>query len=130
MLTAFEALYAAACVERDAAAAAALFLDEPGISFSGSDLEEHATTRAGLLKILTLVAASPGSLRFHWSERQVHITGDTAWVNAAGSVAISGPDGQRTIPYRVTAVLLRRDGRWLWHTHAGSSPDGDQQTRR
>jgi len=24
---------------------------------------------------------------------------------------------------RVTAVLLQRDGRWLWHTHSGSEPN-------
>lgn len=25
-------------------------------------------------------------------------------------------------PYRVTAVLVRRGDRWLWHTHHGSEP--------
>lgn len=126
-MAAFDALYRLACVERDAAAAAALFVDDAAIWFSGSDADEHVTTRADLLALLGSIASSPRTLRFAWTEQQVHMSGDTAWVNAAGSVALTGPSGEHTIPYRVTAVLLRRDGRWLWHTHAGSAPGNPER---
>lgn len=124
VLRTFDALFTAACVERDAAVAAAHFVDDASISFSGSDLDEHATNWAALLSLLQAIAASPSTLRFEWSQKVVHVTGDTAWVNAVGSVAISGPGENRTIPYRLTAVVLRRSGRWRWHTFAGSSPGG------
>ena len=39
--------------------------------------------------------------------------GDAAWVSAIGDYSKGGP-------YRVTAVFLRRDGRWLWHTRGPS----------
>lgn len=123
-LRTFDALFTAACVERDAAVAAALFVDDASISFSGSDLDEHATDGVALLSLLQALAASPSTLSFEWSAKAVHVTGDTAWVNAVGSVTISGSDGNRTIPYRVTAVLLRRSGSWRWHTFAGSTPRG------
>ena len=117
----FDALFAAACVDRDPNAAAALFADD-GLSFSGSDLAERATNRAELLALLHAIASSPNTLRFAWTERRVHVDGDVAWVNAVGTVTVTGPGGERTIPYRATAVLRRHGGRWRWHTFAGSEP--------
>ena len=120
-IRAFDALFIAACTDRDPATAAALFADD-GLSFSGSDLAERATTKTELLALLSAIAASPDALRFTWTEKRAHVEGDVAWVNAVGSVTVAGPAGRRTIPYRATAVLRRRDGRWMWHTFAGSEP--------
>ena len=122
-LRTFDALFRAACIDRDPTSAAALFADED-LSFSGSDLAERATTRTELLALLNGIAASPNALRFIWTEKRAHVEGAVAWVNAAGSVTVTGPAGERTIPYRVTAVLRRRAGRWAWHTFAGSEPRG------
>jgi hypothetical protein len=47
-----------------------------------------------------------------WSDRRVTLAGDVAWVSAEGRV---GPAS-----YLATAVLRRRDGRWLLHTYHGS----------
>ena len=117
----FDALFTAACIDRDHTAAAALFADD-GISFSGSDLAERATNKAELLALLSDIAASPNALRFAWTEKRAHVEGDVAWVNAVGTATVLGPAGARTIPYRVTAILRRRAGRWAWHTFAGSEP--------
>ena len=117
----FDALFTAACIDRDPETAAALFADDD-LSFSGSDMAERATTKAELLALLRAIAAGPNTLRFAWSEKRAHVEGDVAWVNAVGSVTSTGPAGQRTIPYRVTAVLRRRGGLWVWHTFAGSEP--------
>jgi hypothetical protein len=32
---------------------------------------------------------------------------------------LGGPSGGL---YRLAAVFVRRDGRWLWHTYSGSEP--------
>jgi ketosteroid isomerase-like protein len=54
----------------------------------------------------------------------VHVEGTAAWVNATGTVTLRGDAANdRTLPYRVTAVFVRRDGRWRWHTHHGSEPN-------
>jgi len=49
--------------------------------------------------------------------------GDAAWVSAVGELNYTPLDGPRqTGPYRLTAVFVRRDRRWLWHTYSGSEP--------
>ena len=69
------------------------------------------------------IAQSERSLRFEWQQRQVRVEGDVAWVTALGEVAFEGADSTGRVPDRVTAVIVRRDGRWLWHTRHGSAPD-------
>lgn len=123
VLAAFDALFAAATVDRDPAAVVALFADDAPIWFAGSDVHEHATTPAGLHGMMAKLAASPTRLRFEWDQRQVQVNGEVAWVNAAGRVAIGVAEGETSVPYRVTAVLLRRAGRWRWQTFSGSIPD-------
>ncbi len=44
--------------------------------------------------------------------------GDVAWINANGTLAVAGKQSD----YQITAVFVRRDGRWLWHTFNGSEP--------
>ena len=49
--------------------------------------------------------------------------GEAAWVSAIGHFSHTPADGPpNSGPYRVTAVFVRRDGRWLWHTYSGSEP--------
>jgi hypothetical protein len=51
------------------------------------------------------------------------VAGDVAWVNAVGTLRVESPgQEQRIAPYRITAVLVRRDGAWRWHTFSGSEP--------
>lgn len=122
VLAAFDALVTAATVDRDPDAVVAMFVDG-AIWFAGSDLHEHASTKEGLRAIMATLAASTTRLRFEWTRRQAEVSGDVAWVNASGRVAITVPEGETSVPYRATAVLLRRDGRWRWHTFSGSIPD-------
>lgn len=122
VLAAFDALFVAATVDRDPDAVVAMFVDG-AIWFAGSDLHEHATSREGLRAIMATLAASSTRLHFEWASRQAHASADVAWVNAAGRVAITAAEGETSVPYRVTAVLVRRAGRWRWQTFAGSIPD-------
>jgi hypothetical protein len=55
--------------------------------------------------------------------RRVTVEGDAAWVSAIGDYRYAPPGEAPTGgPFRATAVFLRRDGRWLWHTYSGSEP--------
>jgi len=55
----------------------------------------------------------------------VTVEGDAAWVIALGDLTYSLPGTEpRTVQYRLAAVFVRRDGRWLWHTFSGSEPVG------
>jgi ketosteroid isomerase-like protein len=118
-LATFDALYRAACDERDASGAIALWAADDDITMWGSDEDERATGPEEVHALVEAVAASPNKLGLEWEDKRVRIEGDVAWVNAQGMLWVNGESS----PYRVTAILVRRDGRWLWHTHSGSEPN-------
>ena len=118
VLAVFDALFEQATRARDANAAAALFAPDPNVTMWGSEEPEQAVGPEAVGTLLAAITASEASLGFSWNERRVRIEGDVAWVNAAGSFTLDGA----TSAYRVTAVFVRRDGRWLLHTFNGSEP--------
>jgi uncharacterized protein (TIGR02246 family) len=108
-----------ACVERDADAFVALWADDAQITMWGSDLDERGFGTDEIEALGEAIVINPFALVFEWGERRVQVEGDVAWVNASGTLSVDGT----TRAYRVTAVLVRRDGRWLWHTFNGSEPN-------
>ena len=120
VLDVFDALYETACIQRDAAGALALFVDDD-LFFHGSGPNELARDRDGLRAILDRIAGHAVNLRFSWDTRAVHVVGDVAWITAVGHVAMDDTEA----PYRTTGVFLRRAGVWRWQTHAGSVPVED-----
>ena len=124
VIAAFEALDVA-FERRDIDAIMGLFTDDADITMWGSALPERAVGREELRVLLSrLLEAFPtSSFRLEYSERRVHVIGDITWVNAAGTATWDPGDGTiREVPYRVTAVLVRTEGGWRWHTHQGSQP--------
>lgn len=118
-LDVFDALYRHACDERDATAALSLWTTDPDVVMWGSDEDERAHGPEELKALLESVCNSPSDISFEWEDRECHVEGDVAWVNARGTLYVNG----EPTPYRVTAVLIRRDGAWRWHTHSGSEPN-------
>ena len=123
VLEAFNALFEALTQERDAARGSALFAADEDVVMWGSGADEHAVGPAAVAELHRAIAARPDTLVFHWRERHVRVEGDVGWVNAAGEVVAPGGDGEQRVPYRLTAVLVRRQGSWRWHTFSGSVPD-------
>jgi uncharacterized protein (TIGR02246 family) len=123
VLAAFEALFDALLGRRDAEASAQLFVDD-GVMW-GSEQDEVASGRPEIAALHRGIAEFDGDLVFRWRLRRAHVDGDVAWVNAAGEVTVA-PAGAtaQTTPYRLTAVLVRREGMWRWHTFNGSEPNG------
>ena len=125
VLTAFEALDRASDGGGDADAIVHLFTDDAQVTFWGSAEPEEAVGPAGLRALADAIAQAPGSFVVTWHERRVTVEGDVAWVNASGTAAWDPGTGVvKTLPYRATAVAVRRDGAWLWHTFNGSEPQG------
>lgn len=125
MLAAFDLLHEALVARRDAEGTLALFVADDDIVMWGSGAEEVALGSAEVGELVRSIAASPqsGSLSFHWRRRLVRIEGDIAWVNAVGEfLEEKAGGGSEAGPYRVTAIFVRRDGAWRWHTHSGSEP--------
>jgi ketosteroid isomerase-like protein len=123
ILAAFDAFFDRLTVDRDAAAATALFADDDDIWMSGSDLPELAIGTDAIAALHRDVVSRPFTLTFSWDRRHVHSAGQVAWVNAAGSLLVEYEDKPpTTMQYRITVVLVRRDGAWRWHTMNGSEP--------
>jgi anti-sigma B factor antagonist len=124
LLAMFDALYAAATQARDAEAAMRLFAEDADITMCGFDEPEQAIGTTAVGELVGSIVESESAIAFRWSSRRVHVETDVAWVNAVGEFALELADGgERTTPYRVTAIFVRRDRRWLWHTHNGSEPN-------
>src|SRR3954451_10342695 len=102
-LSTFDALYRAACDDRDAAAVHALWATDPDTVMWGSDEDERANgpeEGKALLEavvggwdeddrppgpeevkaLLEAVVASPSELGFDWEEREQHVEGDVCWI--------------------------------------------------
>ncbi len=115
----FDALFVAATEDRDARAFGELWINDPSVTMWGSDFDERATGLEEIYALGEALASSQTLLEFHWHEVDIHERGDVAWVNADGQRDLDGDAS----PYRLTAVLLRGDDGWLWHTFNGSIPD-------
>jgi ketosteroid isomerase-like protein len=118
LLEVFASLYRLLCDERDAEAAIALWATDADIALFGSEESDTGVGPEAVHAHLVAIAAAKSDISFEWRERQVHVEGETAWVNASGTLAV---DGRRSA-YQVTGVFVRRNGRWVWHTHSGSEP--------
>jgi ketosteroid isomerase-like protein len=122
VLGAFDGLYDALLKRGDPDEAMSLFPDDD-VVFWGSGREEQALGRPALAELFGAIAQIGDTLSFDWSHRQVGVEGEAAWVSAIGHLTHTPADGPpHSGPYRVTAVFVRRDGRWLWHTYSGSEP--------
>jgi ketosteroid isomerase-like protein len=123
VLAVFDALFEAVTVRRDGAAGAALFADDDDVRMWGSEEPERAAGPAAVAELLGAIAASPATLTFQWTERRVHLEADVAWVSAVGPVLVERPGAEPvTTSYRATAIIVRRDGDWRWHTFHGTEP--------
>jgi ketosteroid isomerase-like protein len=122
VLGAFDALFAALLTHADADEAVSMFADDD-VVFWGSGRAEQAFGRQALAELFGRIVEIGEALSFEWAERHVQVEGDAAWVSAIGDYRYA-PDGESPSggPYRLTAVFVRGDGRWLWHTYSGSEP--------
>ena len=123
VLAAFDAMEHTLCRQRDGDAAWRLFVDEDDAVMWGSSPDEVAVGKAAIGELFaSLTGAVSAPFAFRWDFRHVRVEGEVAWVNAVGEWVDDSSGERETGPYRVTAVLLRRDGAWRWHTFTGSEP--------
>jgi ketosteroid isomerase-like protein len=96
---------------------------------SGSQDFEFAIGPEAVASVNQILAGAPLKLTFVFPRRLVHQEGDVAWVNATGELRIEPRnDPPFTEPYRMTVIMVRRDGEWRWHTMAGCVPKATPHT--
>lgn len=98
---------------------------EPDLVFFGSGDGEEAVGHTELAAMLEMLAppAESGTFRVDWDALTAERLADFALVRGVGRVRSSGFlarfDGTA---YRVTGILIRRDGTWRWRVYHGSEP--------
>lgn len=99
------------------------FVDDPDLTLWRSSEVERAVGPEELRAFTAWMADVPGSFTIDYDEHRVHVEGDVAWLNAAGTGTWDdGAGAMKRMPHRVTAVFRRVDGAWLCHTRNGSQP--------
>jgi ketosteroid isomerase-like protein len=106
------------CEERDAAAAFALWAEDDDVTLFGSEQADTSRGPAELRVHLGAIAGASATIRFAWNDKRVRVEGNVAWVTASGTLTVD----DRVAPYQVAGVLVRRAGKWRWHTFSGSEP--------
>jgi hypothetical protein len=90
----------------------------------GSEAGEVAQGRPELEAFFTRVFAREVAFSWEWERLEADQAGDIAWFFAEGQVVLTSAQEQRKAPYRVSGVVERHAGRWLWRQYHGSEPVG------
>lgn len=85
----------------------------------GSSVGETATGPIELRASLERLFESPDSYSWEWDDVSVSCCGDVALLWTEGALAVNGRSERA---YRISAVLERRQGRWLFALFHGSEP--------
>ncbi len=102
---------------RDSVAA---FTGDEDAMLIGSEPGEIAIGPEALRTFFAELYAKPYRVIFTLPERRVSAMGNVAWLTGEGTYRMS--TGGEEKPYRLTAVLERRQDRWLWQLFSGSEP--------
>jgi len=96
-----------------------LFAPDADATLIGSSLGEVATGPMNMRPFLEELFDSPDTYSWEWDDVSVSGQGDVAWLWLDGALVLNGRSAR---PYRITAVLERRQGRWLFVLFHGSEP--------
>lgn len=124
-----EAAVRDALVQLDAAFAhgdpqAIIDLCTEDVVFIGSGEGEEAVGPDGLTGMFAAMAERAGGATFDltWETVDAEIVGDVAILTAWGEGSLVTPRRRARMRYRLSGVLIRQAGRWLWRLHHGSEP--------
>jgi uncharacterized protein (TIGR02246 family) len=109
----------AAVTERRLEGVLALFAPDADVTLLGSSAGEIARGPLGIRAFLEWLFAGPLTISWEWDDVSVSAHGDVAWLWLEGGLVL---DGRSDRPYRISGVLERRQGRWLWTLFHGSEP--------
>lgn len=87
-----------------------------------SEANELAVGREEIRAFFERLMSQPCTYSWDWREKKVSTIGDIAWIFALGDIVLGRPEGEVRAPYRMTAVLERRSGKWLLRQFHGSEP--------
>jgi ketosteroid isomerase-like protein len=111
--------FRAAVTQRRLEGVLALFAPDADATLIGSSLGEIARGPIELRRFLESMFAGPQTVGWEWDDVSVSCAGEIAWLWLEGALVL---DGRSDRAYRISGVLERRQGRWLWSLFHGSEP--------
>jgi ketosteroid isomerase-like protein len=111
--------FRAAVSDRRLEGVLALFAPDADATLIGSSLGEIARGPIELRAFLERLFDSARSVSWEWDDVSISASGDVAWLWLEGALVL---DGRSDRAYRISGVLERRQGRWLWSLFHGSEP--------
>jgi len=96
-----------------------LFAPDADATLIGSSVGEIARGPMEMRPFLENLFARDETISWEWDDVSISSHGDVAWLWLHGALAI---DGRSDRAYRISGVLERRQGRWLWTLFHGSEP--------
>jgi ketosteroid isomerase-like protein len=111
--------FRAAVSQRRLEGVLSLFAPDADATLIGSSLGEIARGPLELRRFLERLFDGPQAVAWEWDDVSVSASGDVAWLWLEGALVL---DGRSDRAYRISGVLERRQGRWLWSLFHGSEP--------
>ena len=111
--------FRAAVSDRRLEGVLSMFAPDADATLIGSSLGEIARGPMGVRAFLEELFASPRTIGWEWDDVSVSASGNVAWLWLEGALVL---DGRSDRAYRISGVLERRSGRWLWTLFHGSEP--------
>lgn len=111
--------FRAAVVQRRIEGVLSLMAPDADATLIGSSLGEISRGPLELRAFLERLFAQEQTIGWEWDDVSVSAAGDVAWLWLEGALVV---DGRSERAYRISGVLERRSGRWLWSLFHGSEP--------
>ena len=97
----------------------AAFAPDADVALYGSEVSEIVIGPDALRRFFHHLYERVGGPRFAFRQRRLSSSGSVAWFVADAEVALGAHVAS---PYRLSGVLEKRGGRWLWLLFNGSEP--------
>jgi hypothetical protein len=111
--------FRAAVSERRLEGALSLFAPDADATILGSSIGEIARGPIEMRPFLERLFAGAQTIAWEWDDVSISARDDVAWLWLEGALVL---DGRSDRAYRISGVLERRAGRWLWSLFHGSEP--------
>jgi ketosteroid isomerase-like protein len=103
-----------------------IYDDSDDIIVVGSDSGEVFVGRERVKTFMKIIASMPFVFSFEMNQVLINSSQNTAWVFVDGFMVHTRTNGKVSkVPYRITAVMVKRDNEWKWKVFSGSIPRGE-----
>jgi hypothetical protein len=98
------------------------FDDDADVLLAGSEADEVMRGKPALTAFFEAMFARPVTIGWDWTRIDGSSQGNVFWLFAEGHAVLDHDGTVTRIPYRLSGVLVRRDGNLHWRLFHGAEP--------